>query len=76
MGQYDCYNSVMSKVEISLSKKIADFVNRDNAYKNFDEQVHERVLGQKNLKGNEIKIICDTRCDAYIVNDKAFRRKR
>lgn len=41
--------SEMSVEEIILRKKIAEFVNKDNAYKDFDEQVRARVLGQKNL---------------------------
>lgn len=43
------YSFILSEAEIALRKKIADFVNEENAYKRFDEQVHERVLGQKNL---------------------------
>lgn len=39
----------MSIKEMELRKKIAEYVSRKNAYKNFDEQVHERILGQKNL---------------------------
>ena len=35
--------------EVFLRKKIKDFVNKENAFKNFDKQVKERVLGQKNL---------------------------
>lgn len=48
--QYEFENSnFMGGREKVLRMKIAHFVNKENAYKNFDEQVHERILGQKNL---------------------------
>ena len=40
---------LMSEEELELRIKIASFVNEENAYKKFDEQVQKRVLGQKNL---------------------------
>lgn len=42
-------SNLMSEDEIELREKIAEFVNRKDAYKNFDAQVRAHVLGQKNL---------------------------
>lgn len=57
-----CISDTKAMNELFLRNKIKEFVNRENAYKDFDAKVQERVLGQKNLSEITFNVFMWLRC--------------